>query len=566
MWNVKGTARVIQIIGGVLAMAVVLVPPSASAAPGEILSPLTTFQRTGERYTIWPEGHGVVKLPSGAFLAIADTSKNKHLPGATLLYEMSLARVRKLSSTGQISKRFARSPIGRGIRIGRKNEVTDPKKIFHVRGDTYIAWFTTLGYIVGRTVDWPRSTLIAFDAKTGELDKSFGRGGVMVFGHAVTYTGSVRESFTIDAVALDDGRTITCGQALLNKATPEGIAVVPFANISGLASSKPTGFFAGGSTYLVDPSHQVGDFRNCDEVSALPGGRVAMVGLQATYADTRSYRLFVSMWTVAGERDLSFGTNGETILSFPVSTSWLSHMRVRKTLAAPDGGLYVTGTLNRGSAPRGFVAKLRPDGTIDASYGDAGVAWIAGFEVEDASIAPDGGLFISGARPYKYSAAGWLDASGSWDPNFFGTGWHAYKDTFGYPDLFQLSSGPQAQLYRWSPRPQACEGCQDGTIVRMDNELKLDSSILTATRKGPSLAVRGIAASPDHVVRVEIGTSATRTPPTSWVAAAGTNSWSASIPAPSGKSVYVFSRAIGSGGANIESHFSAADRNRLALR
>jgi uncharacterized delta-60 repeat protein len=83
-----------------------------------------------------------------------------------------------------------------------------------------------------------------------------------------------------------------------------------------------------------------------------------------------------------GMPDASFGSGGAASLG---ATSMASIVGVA---IAPDGRIVVAGNSGTGET---IVVRLLPDGTLDASFGTAGVTFVGSFDLSGLAIAPDGG-------------------------------------------------------------------------------------------------------------------------------------------------------------------------------
>ena len=95
-----------------------------------------------------------------------------------------------------------------------------------------------------------------------------------------------------------------------------------------------------------------------------------------------------------GSLDASFGTAGVTELSRPpLTTGYYFIINGREQLRlAPDGSLYYVGTLSEGR-PTSVIVKVTAEGVVDTSFGFLGY-WDSGTEIFDYQIFPDSKLLV----------------------------------------------------------------------------------------------------------------------------------------------------------------------------
>lgn len=106
--------------------------------------------------------------------------------------------------------------------------------------------------------------------------------------------------------------------------------------------------------------------------------------------------------TPAGELDVNFGNGGVALISHSEPAS------VSAAAALPDGSVLVAGWANVNSVRQFAVAKLRPDGSADTTFGTNGLATVAfsqggtifnpGFnsQVTAVAVQPDGRIVLAG--------------------------------------------------------------------------------------------------------------------------------------------------------------------------
>ncbi len=121
-----------------------------------------------------------------------------------------------------------------------------------------------------------------------------------------------------------------------------------------------------------------------------------------------------------GELDPAFGTAGKVV------TDTGDSYRTRASLIQPDGKILVTGLLTSGGAQQSFANRYLPDGSLDAGFGSGGISAIdpAGpdwFGVEAAALQADGKIVLAGSLDVIFTrrfAALRLNSDGTIDTSF----------------------------------------------------------------------------------------------------------------------------------------------------
>ncbi len=140
--------------------------------------------------------------------------------------------------------------------------------------------------------------------------------------------------------------------------------------------------------------------------------------------------------------DPSFGVGGQASVAFDLGAPWTD---TGVTVAA-DGRLYVVGRSGTVADPDLAVARLTPDGVLDATFGDAGIASIDVSPSDEAHAVvelADGGVIVCGNAD-QMGVVAKLRADGSLETEFGAAGW-VTADHAPDLDLFngcgQLSDG-----------------------------------------------------------------------------------------------------------------------------
>lgn len=539
----------------------------AAAVPGEIVGPAITLESV-DGHNVYAGSMPVAPVEGGGYLGISATARFKHWSQrTTLVYEQRKLKIQRVSSAGVPSRRFARSEIGRGVVIGRTYEVLDMRRIFSMGKGVYIAWATANGYAPNHDDDWARTILVAFNGTTGKLVRGFGKDGILVYGAKGSRQEVDGRSFGTYAASVGDGRLAVCGhneRFLKNPGSQAGtVTAVPWAGTVSSKSKAIEPFIFDGKIVNEPSSRTASVYLSCSRVAPGPNGRTYFV----RYSGDDDYPFTgkrITAFNASGTPDTSFGAEGSVELFTALPIARFARMLVLRVFVDADGRIYVAGRLGE-EGNKGWVARLLPDGAVDVTFGQAGIVWVDSFAVSDLTGAGPGRVLVTGLTSDSLAAAGWLDSSGRWDRNFYGSGVHIYSGTAS-TSFRLLNEGPNAVLWNLSDSKQRKlpGGIEGLSIVTMSNSLSLDSSIATLRReKSGSLAVKGYASSPTGLSRVEVGIGERDRQPKSWSPVDGLYKWSVSIrPSELRKNSVVYSRAISTEGT-AETGFSESDKNRL---
>jgi len=226
-------------------------------------------------------------------------------------------------------------------------------------------------------------------ATDGNLDPSFATAGTATFPPAggVTLAGA-------DAALQSDGKIVVAGST-----APAGSLFVMRLDADGAIDA---GFGSGGRVTLGVGTHEV------HRVFVLPSGAILV-------AATTPGALLLVRVDEHGVPDAGFGTGGMRLTAFPAQVEPL----VPDHLLA-DGRLLAVGGVARNGARDLAVVRFAADGSVDASFGDGGVAAVDAVPGEDElahALAPQGGrlIIVGGSDTHavmtRLHAHGGLDAS-----------------------------------------------------------------------------------------------------------------------------------------------------------
>lgn len=122
-------------------------------------------------------------------------------------------------------------------------------------------------------------------------------------------------------------------------------------------------------------------------------GRVVAAGTAVDAGNARA--VYAARLLANGAPDPGFGSGG--VVRVPFTGDVLQAMGMS---FAPDGGIYVAGMVHTDKW-RGFVIRLRTDGTLDPAFAQAGIKIVdAGTRAEavrDIGVQPDGGILLAGS-------------------------------------------------------------------------------------------------------------------------------------------------------------------------
>lgn len=246
--------------------------------------------------------------------------------------------------------------------------------------------------------------LIRYNSNGG-LDPTFGSGGISA-GPVVPS----REGLT-DLLLLPDEKFI--GTASIRTGNDNDFSISRFNASGGLDTA-----FGGGGRVLIDIGDSgSGQPSNGRAVAIQADGKIVAVG---GISNGQNSDFLVARYNANGTRDLSFGGTGR--VKFPVMTR---EDIARAVAIQPDGKIVVAGSAQTTSAQDVFaLARLNTDGTLDSSFGTAGIVTTTTGTtldgVEDVALQADGKIVAVGTSTVgantdfviaRYNTNGSLDTS-----------------------------------------------------------------------------------------------------------------------------------------------------------
>jgi uncharacterized delta-60 repeat protein len=235
-------------------------------------------------------------------------------------------------------------------------------------------------------------------AQLGVPDTSFGSSGLVT-------TDFLRGADSASAVAvLPDGRVVVAGSAGIARDDKTVFAVARY-EVDGALDYH----FAGNGFVTT----AIGGSSAALAVARDASGRIVAAGRTCASARSANCQIAVARYWPDGALDSSFGQAGVAILKLGTK-----HAEATALTILPSGRMLVAGTQN----DLFVIARLEPDGSLDATFGQAGVATL-GFG-RDAAAArallaePSGDIVVAGsalgAADHDF-ALGMFDDSGRLD-------------------------------------------------------------------------------------------------------------------------------------------------------
>jgi uncharacterized delta-60 repeat protein len=238
------------------------------------------------------------------------------------------------------------------------------------------------------------------------LDATFGNGGLA----SVPLNVSSSANFP-DAKVQPDGKIVAVAAAQVSGAT--------WAVTRTLSDGTPDTAFGSNGTAVTTFPGSTGGYAN--GISFQPDGKIIVVG---TVNGTSAYDAWgIARYNADGTPDTTFGSGGLVLIKFTGEAGWLYDAAV-----LPNGEILVGGMLQD---PKGFgVARLTSTGQIDTGFGTNGFASINPDPADPwynttgqaMVVQPDGKIVMTGIANYKGLPVVRLNANGTPDTTFNGTG------------------------------------------------------------------------------------------------------------------------------------------------
>jgi len=234
----------------------------------------------------------------------------------------------------------------------------------------------------------------------GVRDSTFGTDGVADLG------GDTERAHFTRVLLLPDGRTVAAGAAMITGSSSAADGVLVRLTPDGTLDAS---FGAGGVARLAFPDASA----VVTGLVALPDGRLLAAGYQGA---TFNLAPFLARFTADGRPDSTFGTAGVRPLDFGSTLGIICDLDLDA-----EGRPYLAGASGFPALAL-LLARLKPDGEFDSSFGTAGrvTTTFGGTAAAGTHLVlqPDGKVLVTGtagtapgapAVVARYSAAGVLD-------------------------------------------------------------------------------------------------------------------------------------------------------------
>ncbi|MBI4740881.1 MAG: hypothetical protein HY777_04860 [Betaproteobacteria bacterium] len=253
----------------------------------------------------------------------------------------------------------------------------------------------------------------ALFAAAGELDPSFGSGGVV---KTVLATDTQAYASTL----LPDGRLLVAGSTWDRQTNLQKLLVARY----GATGTLDASFGSGGVTTTQVLPTSNGSFANAMTVQ--PDGKIILAG--ATQFDGANFETALARFNTDGSLDASFGVNGVVATRIGNGVTSIQDGGVDETFAAlallPDGRIVAAGYAKIGGNYVLAIARYNTNGGLDISFGSGGIVTTnTGGDpyLTGAVLQPDGKIVVAGgATPsggvdtallVRYNSNGSLDSS-----------------------------------------------------------------------------------------------------------------------------------------------------------
>jgi uncharacterized delta-60 repeat protein len=191
-------------------------------------------------------------------------------------------------------------------------------------------------------------------AAPGSLDTSFGQGGFVLFPHAA-YAA-------VDVKIQSNGRILVSGDM-------PGLAhaIGAFSVVRLLPNGHSDNHFGSNGLAAVQFNSGVND---ANSMAIQTDGKIVAAGVTDQDSPTHPRAMAIARFMPNGSLDSHFGSNGAEQLIVDGSTNSSAYV----ALLLPNGKILIGGGATFPSGQIGVVVRLNPNGMVDTSFGDAGVA------------------------------------------------------------------------------------------------------------------------------------------------------------------------------------------------
>ena len=261
-------------------------------------------------------------------------------------------------------------------------------------------------FIVGGvTINSTNDFMLTQYLPNGTIDTSFGTNGFVVtdFGADEAVNGLAVQP---------DGKIVAVGGTTNNGLNISDVAVARY-NPDG--SLDPT--FGVGGKVITDFNT---GYELANSVIIQPDGKIVVAGITRLIANSPDSYLFLVRYQVNGSLDITFGNGGRTITDVPgtPANTAMSDEEGFDIQQQPDGKLVVVGQASNGGPSTWVTARYSPDGILDTATFGAGLGYVTGplGSAARSAIQPDGKIVVTGYSPLgfetvRYNTDGTIDAT-----------------------------------------------------------------------------------------------------------------------------------------------------------
>lgn len=300
-------------------------------------------------------------------------------------------------------------------------------------------------------------------------------------------------SYATDIVRLSNGDFVVVGVEVDQFSRKDGF-IAKYTSTGELVTS-----FGEGGVTLFDYTEEGHGDDWITTVAALPDGRMLVAGYSVPNG-VNNYGMSLALFNENGFLDTSFSDTG-LLTYYGGAANYL----IKDALVQADGKILVAGHIkenrNLPGDYSGFIARLLPDGSLDATFsGDGIVVDPMMMGVAGLAIQPDGKIVIAGSSQFSFVVSRYLE-NGSLD-SAFGTGGTA-RQTFetkssgggvGAADIALQADGKIVVVGSVLSGPTT-----DFTVVRFNSNGRIDT-----TFSGDGIARADFGATNDDAAAVVI--------------------------------------------------------------
>ncbi len=253
--------------------------------------------------------------------------------------------------------------------------------------------------------------VISAFAAPGDLDPTFGQGGIMVTSFTELPTWDYPRSIQVQP----DGKIVVCGEIRASVGDPfdGNVATMSFF----IARYNPNGGLDtsfGTNGKVIAPINSGDEFVG-NEIALQPDGKILAVGVSGT-----GYDIAVNRYNSDGTLDPSFGTGGRIVTNVGTINSQAIGVSIQQ-----DGKILVVGSAASDPFNGGLgLVRYNPNGSLDNGFGEGGKVitdFVDGASPLSIMYRPDGKIVVAGHGTGNFALARY-NRDGSLDTDFGSNG------------------------------------------------------------------------------------------------------------------------------------------------